>query len=169
LLRCTVWNKIERAMKENMAPIRRIPLARRLLLLAVALLAVAGMAGETTPSVEGLTSDAILDHLNAVIDWYRNNLTNMPNVGLPSDAMYEFYARNMAAEVAQLAFDSASADAALTPTGGATSPASKSQTTAQTGLAKMENDVAARIRVLQAQISALNQQIAGARKQSCRS
>ena len=78
--------------------------------------------------------------------------------------MYEFYARNMAAEVAQLAFDSASADAALTPTGGATSPASKSQTTAQTGLAKMENDVAARIRVLQAQISALNQQIAGARK-----
>ena len=88
-----------------MAPIRKIPLARGLLLFAVALLAVAGMAGDTTPSVEGLSSEAILDHLNTVIDWYRNTLTNVPNVGLPSDAMYEFNARSMAAEVAQLAFD----------------------------------------------------------------
>ena len=63
------------------------------------------MASETTPSVEGLSSEAILDHLNAVIDWYRNTLTNVPNVGLPSDAMYEFNARGMAAEVAQLAFE----------------------------------------------------------------
>jgi hypothetical protein len=147
-------------MKEDMATIRRIPLARRLLLFAVALLVVAGMASET-PSVEGLSSEAVLDHLNAVIDWYRNNLINVPNVGLPSDAMYEFNARSMAAEVAQLAFESASADAALIPT--ASTP-STSQTTAQTGLVKTENDVAARIRVLQAQISSLNQQIAGARK-----
>ena len=107
---------------------------------------------------------AILDHLNAVIDWYRNTLTNVPNVGLPSDAMYEFNARSMAAEVAQLAFESASADAALIPTASPASATSTGQTTAQPGLVKMENDVAARIRVLQAQISSLNQQIAGASK-----
>ncbi len=132
---------------------------RRLVLFAVALLAVAGMASETTPSVEGLSSAAILDHLNAVIDWYRNTLTNVPNVGLPSDAMYEFNARNIATEVAQLAFESASADAALIPTASPVSATSTGQTTAQPGLVKMENDVAARIRVLQAQISSLNQQI----------
>ena len=146
-----------------MTPIRRIPLARGLLLFAVALLVVAGMAGDTTPSVEGLSSKAILDHLNTVIDWYRNTLTNVPNVGLPSDTMYEFYARSAAAEVAQLAFDSASADAALIPPA-PTSAAGTGQGTAQAGLVKTENDVAARIRVLQAQISSLNQQIAGARK-----
>jgi Mechanosensitive ion channel len=155
---------MEKPVKENMAPIHRIPLARRLLLFAVALLVVAGMPGETTPSVEGLSSEAILDHLNAVIDWYRNNLTNVPNVGLPSDAMYEFNARSAAAEVAQLAFDSASADAALIPTASPTSAAGTGQSTAQAGLVKTENDVAARIRVLQAQINSLNQQIAGARK-----
>jgi Mechanosensitive ion channel len=149
-------------MKENMTPIPRTPLARRLLLIAVALLATAATASPaTTPGVEGLSSEAILDHLNAVIDWYRNNLTNVPSVGLPSDAMYEFNARSTAAEVAQLAFDSASADAALIP---AASAPSTSQSTAQPGLVKTENDVAARIRVLQAQISSLNQQIAGARK-----
>ena len=148
-------------MKENIATILKIPLVRSLLLFAVALLAVAGMAGDTNPSVEGLSGQAILDHLNAVIDWYRNTLTNVPNVGLPSDAMYEFNARSMAAEVAQLAFESASADAALIPAASATSTG---QTTAQTGLVKTESDVAARIHVLQGQISSLNQQIAGARK-----
>jgi hypothetical protein len=149
-------------MKENLTPIPRTTLARRLLLIAVALLAAATTASPaTTPGVEGLSSEAILDHLNAVIDWYRNNLTNVPNVGLPSDAMYEFNARSTAAEVAQLAFDSASADAALIP---AASAPSTSQSTAQPGLVKTENDVAARIRVLQAQISSLNQQIGGARK-----
>ena len=141
-------------MKENIATILKIPLVRSLLLFAVALLAVAGMAGDTNPSVEGLSGQAILDHLNAVIDWYRNTLTNVPNVGLPSDAMYEFNARSMAAEVAQLAFESASADAALIPAASATSTG---QTTAQTGLVKTESDVAARIHVLQGQISSLNQ------------
>jgi hypothetical protein len=152
-------------MKENMAPIRRISLARRrLVLFAAALLAVAAMASQTTPSVERLNSEAILDHLNTVIDWYRNTLTNVPNVGLPSDAMYEFNARSTAAEVAQLAFASASADAALIPAANPAGATGTGQTTAQTGLVKTESDVAARIRVLQAQISSLNQQIAGARK-----
>jgi Mechanosensitive ion channel len=151
-------------MKENMATIRKISLAGRLLLFAVALLATAATASVTpAPAVEGLTNNTILDHLNAVIDWYRNTLANVPNVGLPSDAMYEFNARSVAAEVAQLAFESASANAALIPSVSPAGATGTGQTAAQTGLAKTESNVAARIRVLQAQISSLNQQIAGAR------
>src|ERR1700722_11381586 len=151
-------------MKENMATIRKISLAGRLLLFAVALLATAATASVTpAPAVEGLTNNTILDHLNAVIDWYRNTLANVPNVGLPSDAMYEFNARSVAAEVAQLAFESASANAALIPSVSPAGATGTGQTAAQTGLAKTESNVPARIRVLQAQISSLNQQIAGAR------
>ena len=68
-----------------------------------------------------MRGDAILDHLNAVIDWYRHAMTRVQTVGLPSDAMYQFNAQSMAAEVAQLAFQSAQAEAALLP---AASPAS---------------------------------------------
>ena len=140
-----------------MAPIRKresqskLHLPRKLLLLAVALLAAVATASVAAPASEGLSSEAILDHLNAVIDWYRNTLTNVPTVGLPSDAMYALNARNMAAEVVQLAFESAQAEAALMP---AASPASGAgKTSAQSSLAKMQSDVAARIVELQAQIS----------------
>ena len=64
---------------------------------------------------ETLRGDAILDHLNAVIDWYRHAMTRVQTVGLPSDAMYQFNAQSMAAEVAKLAFQSAQAEAALIP------------------------------------------------------
>ena len=62
-----------------------------------------------------LRGDAILDHLNAVIDWYRHAMTRVQTVGLPSDAMYQFNAQSMAAQVAKLAFQSAQAEAALIP------------------------------------------------------
>jgi hypothetical protein len=160
-------------MKGNMAPIRnrasgkresqsKLHLRRKLLLLVVALLAAVGMAAVAAPASQGLSGEAILDHLNAVIDWYRNTLTNAPTVGLPSDAMYALNARNMAAEVVQLAFDSAQAEAGLIPAASQASGAA--ETTSQSSLAKMQSDVAARIVELQAQIASLNQQIAGARK-----
>ena len=156
-----------------MAPIRKrvsgkresqskLHLPRKLLLLVVALLAAVATAGVAAPASEGLSSEAILDHLNAVIDWYRNTLTNVPTAGLPSDAMYALNARNMAAEVVQLAFESAQAEAGLVP---AASPASGAgKTSSQSSLAKMQSDVAARIVELQAQIASLNQQITGSRK-----
>jgi small-conductance mechanosensitive channel len=107
----------------------------------------------------GLSGDAILDHLNSVIDWYRHTLTRVPTVGLPSDAVYQANAQNMAAQVVQLAFQSAQAEGALIP---AASPASAPGTTSQQNLVKMQNDVNARIGALEAQISDLNQQIARA-------
>jgi small-conductance mechanosensitive channel len=132
-----------------------------LLLLPLALLAAVGLPRVTAQTSETVSGDAILNHLNAVIDWYRHAMTRIQTVGLPSDAMYQFNAQSMAAEVAKLAFQSAQAGAALLP---ASSASSGSETTSQQSRAKLQSDVNARISALEAQISSLNQQIAGARK-----
>ena len=138
---------------------------RSLLVAAVALFAAAGAGTVAAPgqAVAELRGDAILDHLNAVIDWYRHALTRVQTVGLPSDAMYQFNAQSMASEAAQLAFQSAQAEALLIP---AATPASASagETTSQQSIAKLQSDADARISALKAQISALDQQIPGARK-----
>ena len=86
-----------------------------MLLLPLALLAAMGLPTVTAQNSGTLRGDAILDHLNAVIDWYRHAMTRVQTVGLPSDAMYQFNAQSMAAEVAKLAFQSAQAEAALLP------------------------------------------------------
>ncbi len=121
-----------------------------------------GLRTVTAQSPDGLRGDAILDHLNAVIDWYRHAMTRVQTVGLPSDAMYQFNAQSMAAEVAKLAFQSAQAEAALIPA--ATPPSGGNASSSQQNLAKLQSDVNARISALEAQISTLNQQISGARK-----
>jgi hypothetical protein len=132
-----------------------------LLLLPLALLAAVALPAATPQSSGTLRGDAILDHLNAVIDWYRHAMTRVQTVGLPSDAMYQSNAQSMAAEVAKLAFQSAQAEAVLLP---AASAAGGRDTNSQQNLAKLQSDVNGRISALQAQISTLNQQIAGAHK-----
>src|ERR1700733_3123307 len=133
-----------------------------LLIVGAALLAAAGLRTVTAQNSGTLRGDAILDHLNAVIDWYRHAMTRVQTVGLPSDAMYQYNAQSMAAEVAKLAFQSAQAEAALIPA--ATPPSGGNANSSQPNLAKLQSDVTARISVLEAQISTLNQQISGARK-----
>jgi small-conductance mechanosensitive channel len=135
---------------------------QRLLLFAMAILV--GMSALLGQTQEGLRSDAILDHLNAVIDWYRNTLTRVPTVGLPSDAVYQFNAQNMATEVVQLAFQSAQAEAPLVPAASPSSSPGAGGPTSQQSLAKMQSDVKARISALETQISDLNLQIAKAPK-----
>lgn len=130
------------------------------LTLAIAV-AIATIPAMLAQAPGGLSGDAILDHLNSVIDWYRHVLTRVPTVGLPSDAVYQANAQNMAAQVVQLAFQSAQAEGALIP---AASPASAPGTASQQNLVRMQNDVNARITALEAQISDLNQQIARAPK-----
>ena len=133
-----------------------------MLLLSAGLLAATGLRTVKAQSSGELRGDAILDHLNAVIDWYRHAMTRVQTVGLPSDAMYQFNAQTMAAEVAKLAFQSAQAEAALIP---AASPSnSGNASSSQQNLAKLQSDVNARISTLEGQISTLNQQISGARK-----
>src|ERR1700677_3073121 len=133
-----------------------------LLIFSAGLLAAMGLRTVTAQSPDGLRGDAILGHLNVVVDWYRHAMTRVQTVGLPSDAMYQFNAESMAAEVAKLAFQSAKAEAALIP---AASPSSGGNaSSSQQNLAKLQSDVNARITALEAQISTLNQQISGARK-----
>ena len=143
---------------------QKIHLRRKaaLVIFSAALLAAAGLRIVTAQNSGTLRGDAILDHLNAVIDWYRHAMTRVQTVGLPSDAMYQFNAQSMAAEVAKLAFQSAQAEAALIPA--ASPPSGGNASSSQTNLAKLQSDVTARISVLEAQISTLNQQISGARK-----
>jgi small-conductance mechanosensitive channel len=139
---------------------------RPLLKFAIALLAaVAGalpsLLAQTPPD---LRSDAILDHLNAVINWYRGAMSRVPSVGLPSDAVYQMNAQNLAAEVVQLAFQSAEAEATLIPASSAASAGNTAGASSQQNLAKMLSNVNARISALQAQITDLDQQIAHAPK-----
>jgi small-conductance mechanosensitive channel len=133
-----------------------------LLIFSAGLLAAVGLPIVTAQNSGTLRGDAILDHLNAVVDWYRHAITRVQTVGLPSDAMYQFNAESMAAEVAKLAFQSAQAEAALIPA--ATPPSGNNASSSQQNLAKLQSDVNGRISTLDAQISTLNQQISGARK-----
>ena len=133
-----------------------------LLIFSAGLLAAMGLRTVTAQSPDALRGDAILGHLNVVVDWYRHAMTRVQTVGLPSDAMYQFNAESMAAEVAKLAFQSAKAEAALIPA--ATPSSGGNASSSQQNLAKLQSDVNARISTLEAQISTLNQQISGARK-----
>jgi small-conductance mechanosensitive channel len=108
---------------------------------------------------DGLSSDAIVDHLNAVIDWYRQVSSRVPAAGLPSDAVYQFNAQTMSVDAVQLAFQSAQAEAALLP---AASPANGAGSSAPSALAKLASDTDARITALEAEIADLNQQVASA-------
>jgi small-conductance mechanosensitive channel len=142
--------------------VHKIHPPRRPALFLLPLTLLAAVTAVIAQNPAPLRGDAILDHLNAVIDWYRHAMTRVQTVGLPSDEMYQFNAQSMAAEVAKLAFQSAQAEAALIP---AASPASGGNaSSSQQNLAKLESDVSARIGVLEAQISTLNQQIGEARK-----
>src|ERR1700679_3854869 len=115
-----------------------------LLMLSAALLAAAGLRTVTAQNSGTLRGDAVLDHLNAVIDWYRHAMTRVQTVGLPSDAMYQYNAQSMAAEVAKLAFQSAQAETALIPA--ATPPSSGNANSSQPNLAKLQRAVTPRIR-----------------------
>jgi small-conductance mechanosensitive channel len=131
---------------------------RAFFLWAVALLAIA-LPCTKAQTANGLSSDAIVDHLNAVIDWYRQVSSRVPPASLPSDAVYQMNAQTMSVEVVQLAFQSAQAEAALLPAAG---PASGAGAGAPSALAKLESDTNARITALEAEIPDLNQQIASA-------
>jgi small-conductance mechanosensitive channel/uncharacterized protein YicC (UPF0701 family) len=106
--------------------------------------------------------NAVLDHLNAVINWYRHGSTRVSSVGLPSDAVYQLDAQSMASQAVQLAFQSAQAEAVLLAAN--QNKAVGQNNASATNYAKMQSDVVARIDVLKTQISTLNDQIAKAHK-----
>jgi len=97
-----------------------------------------------------LDRDAVLGHLNAAINWYRNATSKVQTVGLPSDMLYQDNAQNLAAQVVRLAFESARAEATLITAGNSASSGDDANQTAQTPtqeekLAKFAAQVKAKI------------------------
>jgi len=111
-----------------------------------------------------LDRDAVLHHLNAVITWYRDATTKVQSTGLPSDAIYQDNAKNLASQAVQLAFQSARAEANIIDK---TSNASASQPSGgQSGqpqnLAQTSAKIAAQIDDAQSKLDAVNKQIPSA-------
>jgi small-conductance mechanosensitive channel len=114
-------------------------------------------------SALAIDREEILQHLNAIISWYRDSTSKIQAVGMPSDAIYQDTTQNLTQQAVRLAFQSAQAAALLisapdqataAPAPPAASGSSQQQNFAQT-LATLK----ARISDNQAKIDALNKQI----------
>jgi len=118
--------------------------------------------------------DAIIAHLGAVITWYRDITTKAKGTGLPSDTIYQDNVKNLATQAAQLAFQSAKAEAALAApaenqpgssggaTHGSTQEAGQGSTPQKQNISQAREKVAAQIVSLESQIASLNKRIAAA-------
>jgi small-conductance mechanosensitive channel len=112
------------------------------------------------PSVQ-LDGNAALHHLNEVISWYRHSTTGIREVGLPSDAIYEDNAKNLGAQVVQLAFQSAKAESVVIAAQQKSSAGNPSAETAQQQtLDQMKVKTSAEIDQLQSQIDSVSAQLA---------
>ena len=126
--------------------------------------AVGTWAAQTPPSQSSL----ILAHLNQAISWYHRIAALDIASGQPSDTLYLENARSSATQALQLAFQSATAHAALLAQQKKSAGKSADSTEAtqsadqQQGIAKALTGTTNRIADLQAQITDLNTQIAKA-------
>jgi small-conductance mechanosensitive channel len=124
----------------------------------------AGMCGNDNPAP--LDRDAILNHLNAVITWYRDSTGKVQAPGLPSDAIYEDNAQSLGAEAVRMAFESARAEAAIISAGEKSNAGGNQATPEQPAqpqnYPKMEAKIAAEIEDTQTKLDALNKQLATA-------
>jgi small-conductance mechanosensitive channel len=119
-----------------------------------------GVAQQQIPQQQ-LDSEAVINHLNAVIKLYRNASAELQTGGAPTDVIYQETEKNLTAEVVWLAFQAARAEAAAiraTEKGGAPN-SSSTQSSAQT-----EARYKARIADLQSKLDNINKQIASAPK-----
>jgi small-conductance mechanosensitive channel len=114
--------------------------------------------GGFTQQPQPLDSEAVINHLNAVIKLYRNASAELQAGGAPSDVIYQDNEQNYTADVVRLAFQAARAEAAAIRTtqknGGSTNSA---QSSAQT-----EARNKARIADVQSKIDNFDKQIASA-------
>jgi small-conductance mechanosensitive channel len=141
-------------------------------LLALVLGGALGMRLALAQSPDQLNSDTVLRHLNAIINWYRDITTNVPNSGQPSDAIYRSNAQSLAAEAVRLAFQSAEAEAEIIGTpnkSNAPNPAPPSSAGGQQDFSQMQAKIASTIASTQSQIEQLDHEIAraaGSRRQA---
>jgi small-conductance mechanosensitive channel len=134
------------------------------LLLLTSILAWTNGDAAGAQSGQSTQQSAILDHLNAVIGWYRHTTASIPYAGQPSDAIYQSNARSLAAQAVQKALQSAKAEAVFLHAGTGPSGASADANAFAQRLQQQRNDVSARIETLKSQLASLNAQLAKAPK-----
>jgi small-conductance mechanosensitive channel len=139
---------------------RRLPSAALALLL---LTAAAPAPDATPPAASQPSADAVLDHLNAVISWYRQVKTADASAGQPGDTIYLDNAKALSRKTVDAAFQAAEAQApvidALAPPAAAQSGAPKAATQ-ESRLHRTAAQAEAHVRQLQAEIDKLGKQIA---------
>jgi small-conductance mechanosensitive channel/predicted transcriptional regulator len=116
--------------------------------------------GGFTQQPQPLDSEAVINHLNAVIKLYRNASAELQTGGAPSDVIYQDNEQSYTADVVRLAFQAARAEAAAiraTQKNGAST--NSAQSSAQT-----EARNKARIAEVQSKIDNIDKQIASAPK-----
>ena len=139
------------------------PLRRRPALFSYLIFVLAGVIWAPFPSPQ-IDGDAILNHLNAAIGWYRNLSAADGASGQPSDILYLQNARELAHQALQLAFESAEAEAALqqSPAFAENQTSGAESSSEGQRLAKSLADANDHTRQLESQIEALNKQIESA-------
>src|ERR1700722_17293974 len=108
-----------------------------------------------------LDSEAVINHLNAVIKLYRNTSAELQIGGAPSDVIYQDSEKDFTTQVVQLAFQAARAEAAaIRATEKNGDPNSSSAQSSAQGEARNK----ARVADVQSKIDVLDKQIASAPK-----
>src|ERR1700688_2163450 len=108
-----------------------------------------------------LDSEAVINHLNAVIKLYRNASAELQTGGAPSDVIYQDSEKNYTTDVVRLAFQAAKAEAAAIR---ATEKNGAPNTSSAQSSAQVEARNKARIADVQSKIDAIDKQIASAPK-----
>ncbi len=110
-----------------------------------------------------LDREAVVNHLNAVIGWYRDSTGKLQTPGEPSDVIYQDNARNFAAEALRLAFQSAREEGEIITTEerGANEDqnAQAADSSGQPNYTRVQARLSERMADVQSQIDALNKQI----------
>jgi small-conductance mechanosensitive channel len=117
--------------------------------------------GGFTQQQQPLDSDAVINHLNAVIKLYRNASAELQAGGAPSDVIYQDSEKDYTTQVVQLAFQAARAEAAAIR---ATEKNGELNTSSAQSSTQGEARNKARIADVQSKIDALDKQIASAPK-----
>jgi hypothetical protein len=155
------------------------PSNKALILFAAAVLAVtAGASGgcqfafaqqpPDTKSEAQASSRDIVAHLNSAIQFYRTSTQPLQKAGEPNDVVYRDQAVSLSSQIADFAFQSAKAQAALlaksqTDTSGSPNASTLSE---QQRMQATESNVEKQISDLQAREAALDQQMASAKLQA---
>src|ERR1700688_617034 len=108
-----------------------------------------------------LDSEAVINHLNAVIKLYRNASAELQTGGAPSDVIYQDSEKNYTTDVVRLAFQAAKAEAAAIR---ATEKNGAPNTSSAQSSAQVEARNKARIADVQSKIDAVDKQLASAPK-----